>query len=417
MAKDKKPPKAKPPTGSSEATGLKAIQEINKKYGQGSIMTLDSTAMVKCEVISTGDMGIDIALGVGGVPRGRVIEIYGPESSGKTTLCLHIIANVQNSGGTAAFIDAEHALDPVWASKIGVNIPAMLFAQPDTGEQALDTVEILVRGGDLDVIVVDSVAALIPRAELEGEMGDSHVGLQARMMSQALRKLTGIVKKSRTTVIFINQMREKIGVMFGNPETTPGGKALKFYASVRMDIRKIGVLKDGENPIASKTKVKIVKNKVAPPFKEAETAIYFGTPVSGFDLASSLRDMALKYDIITSSGSWHNYGSIRLGNGALAVANFLRENVDLASEIRTKVLEKISPKNIVSSEEEAGFHNDEPADFDEDEDVDTALSTTNMSNVPPTNAILSAPPSNVVVDNISDESGIDDLIEEATGAS
>lgn len=326
----------------SNEVGQKAITEIRKKFGQGAIMTLGSRGpIVAIGAIPTGDIGLDIALGVGGVPRGRVIEIFGPESSGKTTLTLSIIKNAQLAGGVAAFIDAEHALDPAWAKRIGVNVDSLLISQPDSAEQALEIVEILVRGGDISVIVIDSVAALIPRAEIEGEMGDSHMGLQARLMSQALRKLTGIVSKSNTTVIFINQLREKIGVMFGNPETTPGGKALKFYASVRIDVRKAETVKEGDKPIGNKVKLKVVKNKVAPPFQQAIGTIFYGDPVAGFDAAASLQELGLLHGIIESSGSWKTFDNIRLGNGTIQVSAFIRENPDLAKEIRERVFTAI----------------------------------------------------------------------------
>lgn len=364
MAKEKKekksvgPSNLAPPTiTTGDGAGKKAIEEIEKKYGKGSIMTFSDDYVVACQVISTGDPGIDIALGVGGIPRGRIIEIYGPESSGKTTLSLHVIAEAQKTGGRAAFIDAEHALDPAWARRIGVKIDELLISQPDTGEQALDICEILVRGGDLDVIVIDSVAALIPRAEIDGEMGDSHVGLQARLMSQACRKLTGIISRTKTTVIFINQLREKIGVMFGNPETTPGGKALKFYASTRIDVRRTGSIKDGEVAVGNQLKIKIVKNKVAPPFKEATPTIMFGDPIAGFDTAGSLLDLGEKHGIINKNGSHYIYNALRLGNGRLACAGFIRDNDDIRKEIWDAIWAKIGPKTTkpASAEDEVGF--------------------------------------------------------------
>ena len=312
-----------------------ALKKIEKDFGKGSIMRLgDAKAHMDIEVIPTGILPLDIALGVGGIPRGRIIEVYGPESSGKTTVTLHMIAEAQKNGGIAAFIDAEHALDPVYAAKLGVNIDDLLISQPDTGEQALDIVDALVRSGAIDIIVVDSVAALVPKAEIEGDMGDSHVGLQARLMSQALRKLAGSLSKSNTTCIFINQLREKIGVMFGNPETTPGGRALKFFASVRMDIRRIDSIKvNGEN-IGNRVRVKVVKNKVAPPFKQAEFDIMYG---KGISKEGSLLDMAVEYNIVNKSGSWFTYDTERLGQGREAAKEFLATNPDLMAEIDHKV--------------------------------------------------------------------------------
>jgi len=301
-----------------------AMDQLNKQYGPGSIMRLgEGGPTISQNVISTGSLSLDIALGVGGVPKGRIIEIFGPESSGKTTLALHIVAEAQKAGGHAAFIDAEHALDPVYSEKLGINITDLLISQPDTGEQALEITETLVRSGALDVIVIDSVAALVPRAELEGEMGDTHVGLQARLMSQALRKLTGTVKRSNTCVVFINQIREKIGVMFGNPETTPGGRALKFYTSVRLDIRRIGSIKEGPDFIGNRVKVKVVKNKVAPPFKITELDLMYGT---GISFEGDLIDLALKGNIFQKTGSWFSWGDTRLGQGRENVKTFLREN-------------------------------------------------------------------------------------------
>ncbi|MBC8216796.1 MAG: recombinase RecA [Candidatus Marinimicrobia bacterium] len=301
-----------------------AMDQLNKQFGPGSIMKLgEGGPTISQNVISTGSLSLDIALGVGGVPKGRIIEIFGPESSGKTTLALHIVAEAQKAGGHAAFIDAEHALDPVYSQKLGINITDLLISQPDTGEQALEITETLVRSGALDVIVIDSVAALVPRAELEGEMGDTHVGLQARLMSQALRKLTGTVKRSNTCVVFINQIREKIGVMFGNPETTPGGRALKFYTSVRLDIRRIGSIKEGPDFIGNRVKVKVVKNKVAPPFKITELDLMYGT---GISFEGDLIDLALKGNIFQKTGSWFSWGDTRLGQGRENVKSFLREN-------------------------------------------------------------------------------------------
>ena len=312
-----------------------ALRQIEKDFGKGSIMRLgDAKANMNVEVISTGILPLDIALGVGGVPRGRIIEVFGPESSGKTTVTLHMIAEAQKAGGIAAFIDAEHALDPVYAQKLGVDINELLISQPDTGEQALDIVEALVRSGAIDIIVVDSVAALVPKAEIEGEMGDSHVGLHARLMSQAMRKLTGIISKSRTTAVFINQIREKVGVMFGNPETTTGGRALKFYASVRLDVRKIDTLKQGTDVIGNRTRIKVVKNKVAPPFKQAEFDIMYGEGVSKL---SCLVDMGVEMDIIDKSGAWFSYGGNRLGQGKENAKTALAEQPELLAEIESRI--------------------------------------------------------------------------------
>lgn len=312
-----------------------ALKQIEKDFGKGSIMRLgDAKANMNVEVISTGILPLDIALGVGGIPRGRIIEVFGPESSGKTTVTLHMIAEAQKMGGIAAFIDAEHALDPVYAQKLGVDINELLISQPDTGEQALDIVEALVRSGALDIIVVDSVAALVPKAEIEGDMGDSHVGLQARLMSQAMRKLTGIISKSRTTAIFINQIREKVGVMFGSPETTTGGRALKFYASVRLDVRKIDTLKQGADVIGNRTRIKVVKNKVAPPFKQAEFDIMYGEGVSKI---SSIVDMGVDMDIIDKSGAWFSYNGSRLGQGKENAKAALAEQPELLAEIESRI--------------------------------------------------------------------------------
>ena len=312
-----------------------AIQHIERSYGKGSIMKLgEQAAQREVTVIPTGSLPLDLALGVGGMPRGRVVEIYGPESAGKTTVALHVIAEAQKQGGVAAFVDAEHALDPLYASRIGVNIDELLISQPDTGEQALDIVEVLVRSGAVDVIVIDSVAALVPKAEIEGEMGDTHVGLQARLMSQAMRKLTAAISKSSTTVIFLNQLREKVGIMFGNPETQPGGRALKFYSSVRLDIRKVEVIKSGLESIGARVKVKVVKNKVAPPFRAAEFDILFN---EGISREGALIDTAVEYGIVEKSGTWMSYGEIRLGQGRENVRNFLRENPTLAAEMEAAV--------------------------------------------------------------------------------
>ncbi|PLX48605.1 MAG: recombinase RecA [Desulfobulbaceae bacterium] len=311
-----------------------AIFQIQKQFGKGSIMRMGSQAAEQIPVIPTGILGIDIATGVGGVPRGRMVEIYGPESSGKTTLALHIVAEAQRAGGTAAFIDAEHALDVYYAERLGVNVDDLLVSQPDYGEQALEIVEILIRSGSVDVIVVDSVAALTPKAEIEGNIGDSHVGLQARMMSQTMRKLTGILKQTNTTIIFINQIRMKIGVMFGNPETTTGGNALKFYASMRIDIRKMTQLKDGQDIIGNRTKLKLVKNKVAPPFKVAEFDIIYG---EGISRVGDILDLAVEQDIVEKSGAWYSYNGERVGQGRENAKAFLKEHDELVREIENKV--------------------------------------------------------------------------------
>lgn len=312
-----------------------ALMQIEKAHGKGSIMRLgEASAKLNVEVIPTGSLALDIALGVGGIPRGRVVEIYGPESSGKTTLALHVIAEAQKRGGIAAVIDVEHALDPNYAGKLGVDVDNLLISQPDNAESALEIAEALVRSGAVDVIVVDSVAALVPRAEIEGEMGDAHVGLQARLMSQALRKLTGAISRSRTAVIFTNQIREKVGVMFGSPEVTPGGRALKFYASVRMDIRRVETLKQGNETIGSRTRVKVIKNKLAPPFREAEFDILYG---EGISREGNILDLAAELDIVTKSGAWYSYGDIRLGQGRDNAREFLKENKDLCDEIEMLV--------------------------------------------------------------------------------
>jgi recombination protein RecA len=311
-----------------------AVAQIEKSCGKGSIMRLGTDAKVRVESIPTGAINLDAAIGVGGIPRGRITEIYGPESSGKTTLCLHVVANAQRNGGVAAYIDAEHALDTEYAKKLGVDVENMLISQPDTGEQALEICEILVRSGAVDVIVIDSVAALVPKAEIEGDMGDSHVGLQARLMSQALRKLTGAIARSKVSVVFINQLREKIGVMFGNPETTTGGKALKFYASLRLDIRRIGPVKEKEDVIGSHVRVKVVKNKVAPPFKQAEFDIMYA---EGISHTSLLVDIGVEAGIIDKSGAWYSYGSQRIGQGRENAKMFLKDNPALMAEIEEKV--------------------------------------------------------------------------------
>ncbi len=314
-----------------------ALLQIEKQFGKGSVMKLGQDVKYEIAAIPTGSLALDVALGIGGVPRGRVVEIFGPESSGKTTVALHIIAEAQKKGGYATFIDAEHALDPQYASNLGVNLDELLVSQPDTGEQALEIAEALVRSGAIDVLVIDSVAALVPRAEIEGEMGDTHVGLQARLMSQALRKLSGVISKSRTCAIFINQIREKVGVMFGNPEVTPGGRALKFYSSIRLDVRRIESLKIGSDQvIGNRTRVKVVKNKVAPPFKMAEFDILYGTGISA---EGSLIDMGLEHKVISKSGAWYSYGEERLGQGRENVRDFLKENTAMCDEIEQKVRE------------------------------------------------------------------------------
>ena len=328
-----------------------ALNQIEKQFGKGSIMKLGEQSHLNVDVIPTGSLALDAALGVGGIPRGRVIEIFGPESSGKTTVALHIIAEAQNRGGAAAFIDAEHALDTAYAKNLGVDIDNLLVSQPDTGEQALEIAEALVRSGALDVIVVDSVAALVPRAEIEGEMGDSHIGLQARLMSQALRKLTGAISKSKTTAIFINQIREKVGIMFGNPETTPGGRALKFYASIRMEVRKVDSLKQGVDLVGNRTKVKVVKNKVAPPFKQAEFDIMYG---QGISKEGNILDMAVELDVIKKSGAWYSFGDERLGQGRENAKDFLKENPEVCQAIEIEIKQLLNipsdTKNNISGE-------------------------------------------------------------------
>jgi recombination protein RecA len=312
-----------------------AVSQIEKQFGKGTIMRLGADEVVRdVQIISTGSISLDHALGVGGIPRGRVVEVFGPESSGKTTLALHIVAEAQKTGGIAAFIDAEHALDVVYARQLGVRTDDLLISQPDTGEQALEVTEMLVRSGAIDVVVVDSVAALVPRAELEGDMGDAHVGLQARLMSQALRKLTATISKSMTTVIFINQLREKIGVMFGNPETTPGGRALKFYASIRLDIRRISAIKKGNDVVGNRTKVKVVKNKVAPPFKEVEFDIFYG---QGINRVGDLLDLAVTHKIVEKSGMWYSFGETRVGQGRDQARDFLAEHADMAAEVEQRL--------------------------------------------------------------------------------
>jgi recombination protein RecA len=334
-----------------------ALAQIDKQYGKGSIMRLGERPVMQMRVIPTGSIALDIALGVGGLPRGRVVEVYGPEAGGKTTIALHAVANAQKAGGIAAFIDAEHALDPDYAKALGVDTDALLVSQPDTGEQALEIADMLIRSGALDVIVIDSVAALVPRAEIEGEMGDSHVGLQARLMSQALRKLTGALNHSGTTAIFINQLREKVGVMFGSPETTSGGRALKFYASVRLDVRRIEGLKDGTDMVGNRTRVKVAKNKCASPFKNAEFDIMYG---KGISREGSLIDVGVEQGIVRKSGAWYTYDGDQLGQGKENVRAFLKENPDVAAEVEKKILEKLG---VGQPTDEAGGQQLPPVDF------------------------------------------------------
>jgi recombination protein RecA len=329
-----------------------ALAQIERQFGKGSIMRLGDEPRAPMEVIPTGSIALDVALGVGGLPRGRVVEVYGPESSGKTTLTLHAVANAQRAGGIVAFVDAEHALDPDYAKKLGVDTDALLVSQPDTGEQALEITDMLIRSGAIDLIVIDSVAALVPRAEIEGEMGDSHVGLQARLMSQALRKITGALSQSKTTAIFINQLREKVGVMFGSPETTTGGRALKFYASIRLDIRRIETLKDGTEAVGNRTRVKVVKNKCASPFKQAEFDILYGL---GISREGGLIDMGVEQGFVRKSGAWYTYGGDQLGQGKENARNFLRDNPELADEIEQKIKDKLGiGRRPDASEEAAG---------------------------------------------------------------
>ena len=329
-----------------------ALGQIDRQFGRGSVMRLGDDTRPPVEVISTGSIALDVALGIGGLPRGRIVEIYGPESSGKTTVALHAVANAQRNGGIAAFIDAEHALDPEYAKKLGVDTDALLVSQPDTGEQALEIADMLIRSGALDIVVIDSVAALVPKAEIEGEMGDSHVGLQARLMSQALRKITGALSASGTTAIFINQLREKIGVFFGSPETTTGGKALKFYASVRLDIRRIGSLKKGEEVIGNETRVKVVKNKMAPPFKQAEFEVLYGEGVSR---EGELIELGVKENLIEKSGAWYSYNGERIGQGKDNVRNFLKENPKIAEDLERKLRAALmtKPGGAASASEES----------------------------------------------------------------
>jgi len=345
MAKSSRSPK--PAAGKSAEPGARrenaldaALRQIEKNYGKGAIMRLTDDQVVPIDGISTGALSLDLALGGRGIPRGRVCELFGPEGSGKTTLALHVIASAQRCGGMAALIDAEHALDPIWARKLGVKLDSLLVSQPDTGEQALEICEMLVRSNAVDVIVIDSVAALIPRAEIEGEMGDTHVGLQARLMSQAMRKLTGIMSKTRTAVIFINQIRMRIGVMFGNPETTPGGRALKFYSSVRIDIRRVSTIKEADKAVGNHVRARVVKNKCAPPFKTAEFDIMFD---SGISATGDLLDLAVEHEIVEKTGAWYSHGDVRLGQGREAAKSFLADNADLAAELREAILAKEAP--------------------------------------------------------------------------
>ena len=325
-----------------------ALAQIDRQFGKGSVMRMGDSGVTQIDAISTGSLGLDVALGIGGLPKGRVVEIYGPESSGKTTLTLHVIATAQKAGGTAAFIDAEHALDPVYAEKLGVDVENLLVSQPDTGEQALEIADMLVRSGAVDVLVVDSVAALTPKAEIDGEMGDSHMGLQARLMSQALRKLTSIIKRSNTLVIFINQLRMKIGVMFGNPETTTGGNALKFYSSVRLDIRRIGAIKKGDEILGNETRVKVVKNKVAPPFKQTEFDILYG---HGISYEGELITLGVKEGIIEKSGAWYSYQGNKIGQGKDKVRTYLQENPQIAQQIDHKIRTALLPNTTENTEE------------------------------------------------------------------
>jgi recombination protein RecA len=336
-----------------------ALRQIEKQFGKGSIMKLGESTHMQVETVSSGSLALDIALGIGGLPRGRIIEVYGPESSGKTTVALHAIAEVQRVGGQAAFIDAEHALDPLYASKLGVNIDELLLSQPDTGEQALEIAEALVRSGAVDIIVIDSVAALVPKAEIEGEMGDSHVGLQARLMSQALRKLSGAISKSKTIAIFINQLREKVGVMFGNPETTPGGRALKFYSTVRLDVRRIETIKQGNDMVGNRTRIKVVKNKVAPPFKQAEIDIMYG---EGISKEGSIVDIGVEMEIVQKSGAWFSYNGERLGQGRENAKQFLKDHRDISATIENQIREA---SNLAAAALNGSFSGDE-----EEEELD-----------------------------------------------
>ena len=339
-----------------------ALAQIERQFGKGSVMRLGEEGRAPVEVIPTGSIALDLALGIGGLPRGRIVEIYGPESSGKTTVALHAIAQVQAQGGLAAFIDAEHALDPEYASKLGVDLDNLYVSQPDTGEQALEIAVMLIRSGALDVLVIDSVAALVPRAEIEGEMGDTHVGLQARLMSQALRKLAGTINRSQTTAIFINQLREKIGVMFGSPETTPGGRALKFYASTRIDIRRIESIKDATNVIGNRVRAKVVKNKVAPPFRQAEFDIMFG---EGISREGSLLDVAVEHDIVRKSGAWYTFDDDQLGQGRENAKRFLRENPEIAVQLQAQVMAKVGLADMPSSGEDEAVVEGSGSDADD----------------------------------------------------
>ena len=346
----RKAPAAKPATNDRNKALEVALSQIDKQFGKGSVMRLGDDNRPPVQVIPTGSLALDVALGIGGLPRGRVIEVYGPESSGKTTVALHAVANAQKAGGNAAFIDAEHALDPVYARALGVDTDSLLVSQPDTGEQALEIADMLIRSGGIDIIVIDSVAALVPKAEIEGEMGDSHVGLQARLMSQALRKITGALSATGTTAIFINQLREKIGVFFGSPETTTGGKALKFYASVRIDVRRIETLKEAGAPVGNRTRAKVVKNKMAPPFKQAEFDIVYG---KGISREGCIIDMAVEAGVAKKSGAWYTYGEERLGQGREAAKQTLKENPDLRNELETKVRESFEIPIVTRTAEES----------------------------------------------------------------
>ena len=360
----RKAPAAKPATNDRNKALEVALSQIDKQFGKGSVMRLGDDNRPPVQVIPTGSLALDVALGIGGLPRGRVIEVYGPESSGKTTVALHAVANAQKAGGNAAFIDAEHALDPVYARALGVDTDSLLVSQPDTGEQALEIADMLIRSGGIDIIVIDSVAALVPKAEIEGEMGDSHVGLQARLMSQALRKITGALSATGTTAIFINQLREKIGVFFGSPETTTGGKALKFYASVRIDVRRIETLKEAGAPVGNRTRAKVVKNKMAPPFKQAEFDIVYG---KGISREGSIIDMGVEAGIVRKSGSWFTYGDDQLGQGKENVRQFLVDNPELANEIEQKILVSLgigeAPDPDQASQDVPDIDTDEDAGF------------------------------------------------------
>ena len=358
----RKAPAAKPATNDRNKALEVALSQIDKQFGKGSVMRLGDDNRPPVQVIPTGSLALDVALGIGGLPRGRVIEVYGPESSGKTTVALHAVANAQKAGGNAAFIDAEHALDPVYARALGVDTDSLLVSQPDTGEQALEIADMLIRSGGIDIIVIDSVAALVPKAEIEGEMGDSHVGLQARLMSQALRKITGALSATGTTAIFINQLREKIGVFFGSPETTTGGKALKFYASVRIDVRRIETLKEAGAPVGNRTRAKVVKNKMAPPFKQAEFDIVYG---KGISREGSIIDMGVEAGIVRKSGSWFTYGDDQLGQGKENVRQFLVDNPELANEIEQKILVSLGIGEVPDPDQAS---QDVP-DIDPDEDA------------------------------------------------